>query len=146
MQRNDYRRPLSVLVVVHTANREVLLLQRSNPFPFWQSVTGSLRPDETHREAATRELFEETGLRDEGELVYTGVSRQFAIDPRWLSRFAPGVVENVEFEYRYCVGCSVEIRMSDEEHSAHRWLPLSEAIDLAWSWTNRAALCHLRRR
>ncbi len=146
MPCGDYRRPLSVLVVVHTADREVLLLQRSNPFPFWQSVTGSLQPDETHREAACRELFEETGLRDEGELEYTGVSRQFAIDPRWLSRFAPGVVENVEFEYRYRVQRVIDIRTSDEEHSAHRWLPLPEAIDLVWSWTNRAALCHLRRR
>ena len=146
MQRDDYRRPLSVLVVVHTADRQVLLLQRSKPFPFWQSVTGSLQPDETHRESATRELFEETGLRDEGELVYTGVSRQFAIDPRWLSRFAPGVVENVEFEYRYRIERGVDIRINDEEHSARRWLPLPEAIDLVWSWTNRAALCHLRRR
>src|SRR3970282_1647166 len=34
--------PVSVLVVVHTAQREVLLLARAARPDFWQSVTGSL--------------------------------------------------------------------------------------------------------
>ena len=41
--------PLSVLVVVHTAAMEVLLLERAARPGFWQSVTGSLdRPDEPY--------------------------------------------------------------------------------------------------
>ena len=39
--------PLSVLVVVHTASLQVLLLERASRAGFWQSVTGSLdRVDE----------------------------------------------------------------------------------------------------
>ena len=49
--------PLSVLVVVHTAEMEVLLLERAQRPGFWQSVTGSLDPpDEAFEDAAAREL------------------------------------------------------------------------------------------
>ena len=140
------RRPLSVLVVVCSDDRQALLLQRTRPFEFWQSVTGSLNAGETHAEAARRELFEETGLTDEGELEYTGISRQFVIDPRWRYRFQPGVVENVEFEWRYRVPEPVEIRVDRDEHDGYRWLPIDEAIGTVWSWTNREALRSLASR
>ena len=132
-----------MLVIVHTDHGEVLLLRRSAPFDFWQSVTGSLQPGETHFRAAERELREETGLTDEGALEYTGVSRQFAIDPRWRNRFAAGVVENVEFEWRYRLPRTMEIRMNDEEHSHYCWLPVRDAVNKVWSWTNRDALRNL---
>jgi len=48
-------------VVVYTVTDEVLALRRRQPPDFWQSVTGSLRWDETDPlDAARRELFEET--------------------------------------------------------------------------------------
>ena len=116
------------------------MLRRSSPFDFWQSVTGSLDSGELHGVAARRELVEETGLGDEGRLESSGVSRQFAIDPRWRDRFAPGVVENVEFEWHYRVPEALDIRVDGDEHSEYRWVPVHDAIELAWSWTNRAAL------
>ena len=140
-----YRRPVSVLVVVHTDDDLVLLLRRARPFDFWQSITGSLRHDESHADAATRELYEETGLTDEGLLEYTGVSRQFVIDARWRNRFAPGVVENVEFEWRYRLPGETPIQLCDTEHSDYCWLSLAESIDKVWSWTNRDALSGLGR-
>lgn len=118
----------------------MLLLRRAQPFDFWQSITGSLNEGESHANAAQRELFEETGLRDEGELVYTGVSRQFTIDPRWRDRFGPGMAENVEFEWRYCLPRPVDIQVDGDEHTEFRWLAVAEAIDVVWSWTNRDAL------
>jgi dATP pyrophosphohydrolase len=129
-----------VLVVVFTEAGDVLLLKRSQPFEFWQSVTGSLRADESHAAAAKRELREETGLTDEGTLIYTGISRQFAIDPRWRNRFAPGTVENVEYEYQYRMADSLSVSLSDDEHSESEWLPVDEAADRVWSWTNKEAL------
>ena len=137
------RRPLSVLVVVYSGDGNTLLLKRTRPFEFWQSVTGSLDVDERHTGAARRELFEETGLTDEGILRYTGVNRQFVIDPRWRHRFEPGVIENVEFEWRYRVPEPVDIRVDDNEHSEYRWLPIAEAIGTVWSWTNQQALRNL---
>ncbi len=139
-----YRRPISVLVVVFTDDSQVLLLRRHQPFDFWQSVTGSLNNDESHADAAARELQEETGLIEEGELSYSEVSRQFVIDPRWRDRFAPGVVENVEFEWRYRLQAVSDIKLNKEEHSEYRWLPIDEAIETAWSWTNRDAIKQLK--
>ena len=141
---SNHRRPESVLVVVYTRSGDVLLLKRSQPFEFWQSVTGSLRVYESHAAAATRELKEETGLTGEGDLSFSGVSRQFAIDPRWRDRFPPGTVENVEYEYRYCMAESAAVQLSDNEHSDSQWLPVDEAIECVWSWTNKAALESLR--
>ncbi|MFQ5982094.1 MAG: dihydroneopterin triphosphate diphosphatase [Woeseiaceae bacterium] len=138
------RRPVSVLIVVHTDDGEVLLLRRCKPFDFWQSVTGSLQSDESHEDAAARELEEETGFTDEGVLSYTGVSRTFEIDSRWRDRFEPGVVENVEYEWRYRLPEARTIRLNEEEHAEFQWLPVDEAIDAVWSWTNREALEQLK--
>jgi dATP pyrophosphohydrolase len=137
------RRPESVLVVVHTDDAQVLLLKRREPFEFWQSITGSLRDDETHSEAAARELQEETGLTDEGELRYSDVSRHFEIDPRWRDRFQPGVVENEEFEWRYRLAAVIDVTINTMEHSEYQWLPIERAIEAVWSWTNRDALMQL---
>jgi dATP pyrophosphohydrolase len=137
------RRPVSVLVIVYTDDGFALLLKRVNPTEMWQSVTGSLEPGEAHGAAAVRELFEETGLRNEGVLEYTGVTRQFTIDPRWQNRFAPGVTENTEHEWRYRLPSTTAIVISEDEHSEHCWLPNHEAADKVWSWTNREALQNL---
>jgi dATP pyrophosphohydrolase len=134
------RRPVSVLVVVSSACGHALLLRRKQPFDFWQSVTGSLRAGETHAEAASRELREETGLTDDGELRYSGISRQFVIDPRWRDKFEAGAIENVEFEWHYRVPEVTDIRICDAEHSEFVWLPVPVAADKVWSWTNRDAL------
>ena len=139
----EFRRPASVLVVVHSDDGQALLLRRRRPFEFWQSVTGSLLAGETHADAARRELMEETGLESEGRLEYTGVSRQFAIDRRWRDRFAPGIVENVEFEWRYRLSEAADIALQLDEHSDFRWLPIAEASEAVWSWTNRDALWNL---
>jgi len=135
-----FRRPESVLVVVYTRDGRVLVLRRTRPFDFWQSVTGSLRQVETHAEAAARELFEETGLRGEGRLSFTGVTRQFTIDPRWRHRFEPGVIENIEYEYRYELDTTVSLTLAADEHEEYRWLPKAAALDKVWSWTNRDAI------
>lgn len=120
------------------------MLRRHSPFDFWQSVTGSLDTSEGPYDAAQRELSEETGLKEEGDLVDTGVSRQFTIDPRWLDRYPPGVTENTEYEWRYKLPKTMDIQINEEEHSAYCWLPLEDAIDTVWSWTNKAALRDLQ--
>lgn len=138
------RRPESVLVVVYAADGSVLLLRRHRPFDFWQSVTGSLAAGETHAEAAARELHEETGLSGEGELSFSGNRRAFVIDPRWRDRYAPGVTVNVEYEWRFRLPEQREITLDEAEHSAYEWLPLPQAAENVWSWTNREALRELQ--
>lgn len=133
-----------MLVVVYTDDAQVLLLRRRQPFDFWQSVTGSLQDDESHSDAAARELREETGFTDEGQLSFCNVSRHFKIDPRWRDRFEPGVVANEEFEWRYRLPAVRDIEIDNDEHSEYLWLHVDEAVDKVWSWTNKEALEQLR--
>lgn len=129
-----------MLVIVHTLDGEVLLLKRTFPFEFWQSVTGSLEPGEQPADAALRELGEETGLADARLLHDTGNVRSFEIDPRWLAGYAPGVTRNREHEFHYRLASPCEIKLNAEEHSLCGWMPIDEAIRKVWSWTNREAL------
>lgn len=138
------RRPESVLVVVYTDDGRALLLRRRQPFDFWQSVTGSLLPGETHAAAAARELKEETGFEREGELAFSGRRRGFVIDPRWRNRYPAGVTVNTEYEWHYRMPETRDAVLNEAEHSEYRWLPIEEAIEAVWSWTNREALRELR--
>ena len=107
-------------------------------------MTGSLKANELPAAAARRELCEETGLKEEGCLVDTGVSRRFTIDPRWLDRYPPGITENMEHEWHYRLPKIMPVQINQEEHSAYCLMPLAEAIDTVWSWTNKAALRDLQ--
>ena len=130
---------------MYTDGGDILLLRRQAPFEFWQSVTGSLYAGESSRDAASRELFEETGFAAEGELIDRQHSRIFTIDPRWRNRYATGVTENTEHEWHYRLGDTADISLDDSEHSAYRWTAIDEAIDVVWSSTNKEALVALRR-
>jgi hypothetical protein len=56
--------PESVLVVIHTPARDVLLIERADKPGYWQSVTGSKdRIDEPLADTCVREVAEETGIR-----------------------------------------------------------------------------------
>ena len=75
----DYKRPESILLVVHTRAGDALMLRRTSPADFWQSVTGSLEWHETPRQCAERELYEETGLEFGGRLVDHRHNERFPI-------------------------------------------------------------------
>jgi dATP pyrophosphohydrolase len=139
-----YRRPESVLVIVHTRALECLLLERVNPEGFWQSVTGTLGPDETAAAAAAREVREETGLEPAG-LQDASVTRRFPILPAWRSRYAPDVTENTEYLWYLELPDRQPVALNSAEHRAYRWLPLDDAIATATSWTNREGLERLGR-
>ena len=138
-----HSRPESVLVVIHTPKRECLLLERTNPRGFWQSVTGTLHWNETPAETAAREVCEETGI-EPVELIDTGICRSFPILPEWRERYAPNVNENVEYLWYMEVPAVCEINLNEAEHAAFRWMGLEEAIGIVASWTNREALVRLR--
>ena len=56
-----FKIPESVLVVIHTVARDVLLIERADHPGFWQSVTGSKDfPEESFEATALREVMEET--------------------------------------------------------------------------------------
>lgn len=129
---------------MYTDDARILLLERSQPFAFWQSVTGSLEAGESPADAAQRELLEETGLSGDGQLIDTGAARTFTIDPRWRDRYAANITENTEHEWHYRLPAVVEINVDNSEHSACRWFDIDGAIDAVWSWTNKEALESLK--
>lgn len=134
-----WKRPESVLVVVHTLAGEFLLLERETPAGWWQSVTGSLEPDEAPWDAAVRELREETGLGADG-LVDLELSARFTIAPAWRKRFAPGVAENLEHAYALPLRARAAVRLDPLEHLRFEWMRWPEALRRASSHTNRAAI------
>ena len=50
------------MVIYAESTNRVLMLQRQDDSTFWQSVTGTLETNETPRETAIREVWEEIGL------------------------------------------------------------------------------------
>ncbi|HYQ72923.1 MAG TPA: dihydroneopterin triphosphate diphosphatase [Gammaproteobacteria bacterium] len=134
----EYKRPESVLVVVHNDAAEVLMLERIRPAGFWQSVTGSLLPGETPLAAAQRELQEETGL----VLDVQDCRRinTFPILPAWRARYAPEITHNREHVFIAYCGGRPPVMLNPCEHVAFRWLAREAAAELAFSSTNRDAI------
>ena len=137
-----YKLPVSVLVVVHTAEREVLLLERALHAGYWQSVTGSLdRAEEPLAAAAAREVLEETGIDGaSGRLEAWNVANTFEIYSQWRHRFAPGVTQNTEHVFGLALPRRVAVSIAPAEHVAFAWLPWREAAQRCFSWSNRDAI------
>lgn len=142
-----YKKPVSVLVVIHSPAQEILLIERVAHPGYWQSVTGSQEDDEPLLVTAAREVFEETGIRAAaGALTDWHLSQQYEIFPQWRHRYAPGVTHNTEHVFSLCVPRDTPITLAPDEHRAWRWLPRREAAEACFSWSNRDAILALPQR
>jgi dihydroneopterin triphosphate diphosphatase len=144
--------PESVLVVIHSAELEVLLIERADKPGFWQSVTGSKDAlDEPSAVTARREVFEETGIVigsaevPPENLRDWQLSNVYEIYPVWRHRYAPGVTHNTEFVFGLRVPRNAPVVLSPREHTAHVWLPWREAADRCFSPSNAEAILQLPR-
>jgi dATP pyrophosphohydrolase len=145
--------PESVLVVIHTPDLDVLLIERADREAFWQSVTGSKdHIDEPIGETAIREVAEETGIVIGGEVVPREAlvdwhhHIDFEIFPTWRHRYAEGVTHNTEHWFSLQVPQRLEVTLAPLEHTAHLWLPWQEAAERCFSWSNRDAILQLPQR
>lgn len=147
----SHKIPESVLVVIHTAALEVLLIERADKPGYWQSVTGSLdTPDEPLPLTAARELFEETGIRADTDVGQDAirlrnwqVSNVYEIYPLWRHRYADGVTHNTEHVFSIEVPRGIAITLSAREHLQYLWLPYLEAADKCFSASNAEAIRQL---
>lgn len=135
------KRPVSVLVVIHDPDLNILLLERATHPGYWQSVTGSQESGETLPATATREVAEETGIRCTAtDLIDWRMSNRFEIFAEWRGRYPEGVTHNVEHVFSLNVPAGTPVRPSPGEHRAWRWLPWRDAAAACFSWTNRDAI------
>lgn len=150
MTTRPYKIPESVLVVIHTPAREVLLIERADKPGYWQSVTGSKdTTDEPLVQTCIREVAEETGIEigDGGvpaaDLRDWQLANVYEIYPVWRHRYAPGVTHNTEHVFGLTVPAGTPVRLNPREHLSHVWLPWREAADRCFSPSNAEAILHL---
>jgi dATP pyrophosphohydrolase len=147
-----YKIPESVLVVIHTADLDVLLLERADRPGFWQSVTGSKDAvEEDLEQTAVREVAEETGIVIGSAQVPSSQLRDwqlrnvYEIYPVWRHRYAAGVLHNTEHVFGLRVPRDIEVRLAPREHLRFEWLPWREAADRCFSSSNAEAILMLPR-
>jgi len=145
--------PVSVLVVIHTAALDVLLIERAQQPGFWQSVTGSIDVlGESLAATAAREVEEETGIRIGSAAIPPGALRDwhltnvYEIYPLWRHRYPPGVWKNTEHVFSLEVPAGTSVRLAEREHRALVWLPWHAAAGRCFSASNADAIRQLPRR
>ena len=142
------KQPVSVLVLVHTTDLRLLLLERADFPDHWQSVTGSRDDDEALVATAARELAEETGIDAAryGGVVDWQLSNEYEIFPQWRHRYPPETTHNAEHVFALDVHAPVPVTLAPREHLRHVWLPWQEAAGRCFSWSNRDAILALPQR
>ncbi len=147
----EFKIPESVLVVIHTAALDVLLIRHADVAPdaqpFWQSVTGSKDfLDEALELAAAREVFEETGIDCGPGSVLAPMLRDWQLQniydiyPQWRERYAPGITRNTEHLFGLCVPERIVPTLASREHIDWKWLPFRDAADACFSPSNAEAI------
>ena len=145
--------PESVLVVIHSDELDVLLLERTDAPGFWQSVTGSKDSlAESLVETCVREVAEETGIAigsaavPLGNLVDWQLANVYDIYPQWQHRYAAGVNRNTEHVFGLRVPPDTPVRPAPREHLRFEWLGWRAAADRCFSPSNAEAILQLPRR
>jgi dATP pyrophosphohydrolase len=147
-----FKIPESVLVVIYTPALDVLLIRRADAYEHWQSVTGSKDHwNEDFVHTAAREVAEETGIccgagsMMESFLHDWHLENVYAIYPRWLHRYAPGVLHNRERIFSLQVPVGTPVQLHAREHTAYQWLPYHAAAQACFSPSNAEAILMLPR-
>ncbi|MCD6026033.1 MAG: dihydroneopterin triphosphate diphosphatase [Solimicrobium sp.] len=144
----EYKVPESVLVVIHTMDLQVLVMERTDKKNYWQSVTGSKNGlNEPFSITAEREVKEETGLDAKlFKLIDWQLENIYDIYPIWLYRYAPGITKNREHVFGLTLPHTMPILLAEREHRQYKWLPYRDAADLCFSTSNAEAILQLPER
>jgi 8-oxo-dGTP pyrophosphatase MutT (NUDIX family) len=136
------RQPFEVLVFLHrpsVAGEEFLVLHRVDG-GYWHGLSGGVEIGEDAREAATREVMEESGLDVSETLVETGLTFSYSLlhEPERLTAFETGTtdIHVTCFEARAARDWEPVL---NEEHDRYLWCSLEDAAAL-YRWTDARAM------
>lgn len=140
------RQPISIQVFIYRMSggvREYLLFKRVNRVDlgltsFWQGITGGVEQEEGIKEAALREIYEESSLNisDLSDPIY---SYSFPMKKEWKHKYPQGTEEINEYVF---ITQSDSDPILSDEHSEFGWYKYSEAIDLlAFAESKKALSC-----
>lgn len=99
------------------------MLRRTSSSDSWQSVAGSLEWDESPKQAAHRELYEETGLMAGNALIDFCCQEKFPILSAWCSHYMASVHVNTEHWFALRVPGRRQAKLHADEHAEYRRLP-----------------------
>ena len=133
-----------IKVLIHDAERVLLLHRRPERGNFWQPITGSIEDGETPAETARREIIEETGHAAEPEDL--DLEQSFMIESQYLESLHPMPIIASEVTFAASLSAALEIRLDADEHDDCGWFPFEEAYAMI-RWTDdREALERLEER
>lgn len=120
-----------VFKIIHGQPVFLLLKRHPDRGGFWQPVTGGVEAGEDLKEAALREMEEETGIRDTVRVMENIHYFEFEANGGhgWTKEYVYGVQVQV----------GIEALISDE-HTEMKWCTLEEACELLKYESNREGL------
>ena len=134
--------PISVLIIVYTKNKNILLLNKKGKDSMWQSITGSLQINEKPLDAAKRELFEETGIVS-NDIIDCKKEHIFEIYEMWRHKYEDGITHNTEHVFKLELDDIIDIKLDSDEHDSFEWASRVKAAEKVFSHTNRQAIFDL---
>lgn len=125
--------------VVFRSDKKVLVCARiKGEDNSWQFPQGGIEDEETPREAATRELYEETSLRHVKWIAGIDKPIRYEFPPEIKEAFRKkGIVTDGQDHYWslfFLEGSETEINLqtAEPEFKAYRWVDIEETPNLVW--------------